>query len=329
MLYVPDIAVARRVGIMISVNAVKYRLGTFRLHVLLARKLCELGYHVMTFDPEGVGDSEGVFDFKLLNEHYYDIQTGKYSGDLADAIAFFLDAAKLDELLLLGLCGGAISVLMEAGGDPRVQGLILLNIPVLVEDRARLGFAEDSAAKITSSHSAGVLLKQKLQRLVEVDFWQRLVHLRVDWREELRLVARSFSVLGKKAWEKTTAVLGGKPAIDPGKPVSTNRLFNIHFQNSFMRSMSARKQVLFMFAEHDPWTWIFKSEFQDRTLQPGNPFETDYAIEVVGGANHIFSGRSSQLQLEAHIVNWLRSRFPAMSQKGSLATSTRISCRTR
>jgi pimeloyl-ACP methyl ester carboxylesterase len=310
MLYVPDAAVARGIGIIISVNAVKYRLGTFRLHVLLARKLCELGYQVMTFDPEGVGDSEGVFDFKLLNEHYYDIQTGKYSSDLADAVTYFLDAAQPDQLLLLGLCGGAISVLMEAGGDPRVKGLVLLNIPVLVEDRARLGSAGDNAAMITSSHSAGVLLKQKLQRLVQVEFWRRLLKLQVDWREELRLVVRSCAVLAGKVWEKGKSLLREKPALDVTRPVSTNRLFNIHFQNAFMRSMSARQQVLFMFAEHDPWTWIFKSEFQDRALQPGNPFEKDYAIEVVGGANHIFSARSSQLALETHIVDWLRKRFP-------------------
>ena len=34
MLYLPDNAPSRRVGIVISVNAVKYRAGTFRLGTL-------------------------------------------------------------------------------------------------------------------------------------------------------------------------------------------------------------------------------------------------------------------------------------------------------
>lgn len=312
MMYVPDGAVARRVGLVVSVNAIKYRLGTFRLHVLLARKLCELGYHVFTFDPQGIGDSEGVFEFKLLNEHYYDIQNGKYSNDLADAVDFFTAAAKLDQVLLFGLCGGAISVLMEAGNNPRIKGLVLLNIPVLVEDLARMGLAEDNAAKITSTHSAGVLLRQKLQRLAQVDFWKRLLSLRVDLREESRLVVRSVKVLGSKTWEKVGKLFQPKGGIDVSRPVSPNRLYNIHFQSAFVKTMSSRKPVLFMFAEHDPWTWIFKSEFQDRALLPGNPFEKLYDIEVVGGANHIFSGSSSQLALERRIVEWLRVRFPAV-----------------
>src|SRR5262245_9826865 len=165
MLYRPSASGDRRVGVLISVNAIKYRLGTFRLHVLLARKLCELGYTVFSFDPEGIGDSEGEFDYKLLSEHYFDIQTGKYNQDLADAIDFFAQTAQLDSLLLCGLCGGAISVLMEGGADKRVQGLILLNIPVLVEDLKRQG-KEDTAGKITSSESASTLLKGKLHRLI-------------------------------------------------------------------------------------------------------------------------------------------------------------------
>ena len=68
MLYSPDRPVEQRVGVLISVNAVKYRIGTFRLHVLLARKFCELGFFVLTFDPEGIGDSEGPPGDRAVSE---------------------------------------------------------------------------------------------------------------------------------------------------------------------------------------------------------------------------------------------------------------------
>jgi len=113
MLYSPDRPVAQRVGVLVSVNAIKYRAGTFRLHVLLARKFCELGYYVLTFDPAGIGDSEGTFDCKLLSEHYHDIQIGKYSEDLTDATNYFFAEAKIDRMVLFGLCGGAIAVQMD------------------------------------------------------------------------------------------------------------------------------------------------------------------------------------------------------------------------
>ncbi len=62
MAFLPDHhCTTKRVGIVISVNAIKYRIGTFRLHALLARKLCSLGYYVLYFDPAGIGDSEGEF----------------------------------------------------------------------------------------------------------------------------------------------------------------------------------------------------------------------------------------------------------------------------
>jgi pimeloyl-ACP methyl ester carboxylesterase len=316
MLYLPRATPgATRVGIVISVNAIKYRLGTFRMHVLLARALCGLGYTVFTFDPEGIGDSEGRFDHKLLSEHYHDIQHGKYNQDLADAIDFFVKAATPDCVLLMGLCGGAISVLMEAGGDPRVSGLILLNVPVLVEDLKRKG-DEDNSAKITSSESASALLKGKLRRLADPAFWRKLSSRRVDVREEARLVTKAVSVLAQKSWRRIRGLVS-KPArpVELARPVSTNRLFNMHFQNSFAQSMNSRKQVLFLFAELDPWTWIFKSEFQDLVLTPGNKYEPNYTHQVIPAANHIFSDRQSQQRLADSIVDWLARHFPVQQTR--------------
>jgi pimeloyl-ACP methyl ester carboxylesterase len=310
MLYSPDRRASPRIGIIISVNAIKYRVGTFRLHVLLARRLCSLGYHVLSFDPEGIGDSEGEFEHKLLSEHYYDIQTGKYSRDLADAIRYFTQSCSIESVVMLGLCGGAISVLMEGGDDPRVSGLILLNIPVLVEDRSRHG-EHDHAAKITSSESARSVLNQKLARLLEKDFWWRLIRLQVDVREEARLVRRAASVFLAKVWARAPGARGSEDAVlAHGEPVSKHALFNMRFQTGFARSTAARKHILFVFAEHDPWTWIFKSEFQDAVLAPGHPYEKYVTYELIRSANHIFSGNDSQRLLEQRIVDWLSARYP-------------------
>ena len=84
----------------------------------------------------------------------------------------------------------------------------------------------------------------------------------------------------------------------------------MHFQTAFARSMDSHKRVYFLFAELDQWTWVFKSEFQDLVLTPGNRYESDCRVEVIGGANHIFSGRESQRELEQRIVSWLTAYYP-------------------
>ncbi|MEO8017805.1 MAG: alpha/beta fold hydrolase [Pseudomonadota bacterium] len=320
MLYSPDRPVTQRVGVLVSVNAIKYRVGTFRLHVLLARKVCELGYYVFTFDPEGIGDSEGPFDNKLLSEHYYDIQTGKYSDDLTDAMNYFVAEAQIDRLVLFGLCGGAISVQMSGANDSRVQGLILLNLPVLVEDLKRQG-RPDNAAKIVSSASAKTLLKHKVQRLIEMNFWRRLLRFEVDLREEGRLVRRSLLVLVRRVGLKVRSVTshGTKAQNNLRETASSHRLFNMHFERAFLRSMELRQRTLFMFAELDPWTAIFNNEFRDRVLGPGNPYEANYTIEVMEAANHIFSSTDSQRELERRLSSWLLQHFPVSNSSTARA----------
>jgi hypothetical protein len=189
--------------------------------------------------------------------------------------------------------------------------LILLNIPVLVEDLKRLGQV-DSAAMITSSESAGSVLRAKLERLTQWHFWKRLLTFKVDLREEAKLVTRAASVLTRKVTEKFSGLANERQraAQALSEPVSVNRLYNMNFQTAFSRSMVARKRVFFLFAELDQWTWVFKSEFQDLVLKPGNRYETDCRVEVIPGANHIFSGRESQAQLQSRIVDWLNAHFP-------------------
>ena len=323
MLYSPEAPVSAGIGVIVSVNAIKYRVGTFGLHAILARQLAKLGYPVLTFDPQGIGDSEGEFEHKLLSEHYFDIQTGKYTNDLKDAIGFFVQSASIGQVVLLGLCGGAIATLMEAADDRRVKGLVLLNLPVLVED-IRLQGRPDNASKITSSTTAATTLTHKWKRLFELNFWRRLVRTQVDLKEELRLVSRSIFVLGATALRKCLPFR--KPAssaIEADKPVSSHRLFNMHSQTSFKKSMGLGQQILFVFAELDPWTAIFKSEFQVPALQPGNAYESNYQIHTIAGSNHIFSGRESCSKLSAIVARWLTEKFPVSVQERAAGAGRR------
>jgi hypothetical protein len=93
-------------------------------------------------------------------------------------------------------------------------------------------------------------------------------------------------------------------------------LFNPRFQPSLARGVSSGKPVLFLFAELDPWTWIFKSEFQDLSMAHGRECHQKFEVRVIDKANHIFSSRESQEVLRLYIEEWLANKF---SSTGGLA----------
>jgi hypothetical protein len=132
-------------------------------------------------------------------------------------------------------------------------------------------------------------------------------------------VTRAVSVLVQSIASRVSGLTSARrrAAQAMARPVSKNPLYNMNFQTAFSSAASARKRIYFLFAELDQWTWVFKSEFQDFVLTPGNRFEADCRVDVIGGANHIFSGRASQTELQSRIVNWLSGNFPVGDAAGN------------
>jgi pimeloyl-ACP methyl ester carboxylesterase len=297
--------------VVISVNSIRYRIGANRLHTRLARELCDLGYHVFCFDPAGVGDSEGAFEEKPLREHYLDIQNGKYLEDTMDAVTFFLERYELDQLVFLGLCGGAVSMLISAGDDNRANGVVLLAMPILTEPLEDQGAVEEETSTITSEVMAGRVLTTAARKLLDREIWKKILTLRVDWKSESKIARKAVAVMMHRTVENATSRLPWRSKAPIGEaPVSSHPRFNILLQRAFTAVAKRGCPMLFVFAEQDFVTWQFKSEFQDRALPPGNPYEGLYAIHVVENANHVFSAEDSQAKLSVHVCGWLGKHFP-------------------
>ena len=311
MLFIPDNEdTEKKVGIILSVDAVKYRIGTFRLHTLLAREWCRSGYHVMYFDPAGIGDSEGYFEEKYVIEHHLDIARGKYNEDTLDAVSFFKSQFPLDSMLLFGLCGGAVSVTISAGLDPRIDGLILLAVPVLFDDVRKIdGDTEDHVSIITTGGYARNVLKTVFKKVFSPQSWIKLVKLKINWREIYRVSSKALRVAIKDTQQKISGILRKKKRIAGSDPVSEHPRFNRLFQESLFRFFSRGKKILFIFGELDFVTWDFKSEFQDKALSPGNPYEGLYEIHMIKDANHIFAGKEAYRKINGIIRDWLSGNF--------------------
>lgn len=142
-------------GVLIVVGGPQYRVGSHRQFLLLSRRLGAEGYPVMRFDYRGMGDAGGAM--RSFEE---------VSADIGAAIDAFQGACPaVRRVVLWGLCDAASAALLyvEASGDERVAGLVVLNPWVR---------SETSLAQTHIKYYYG-------QRLLEREFWWKLLRGRM------------------------------------------------------------------------------------------------------------------------------------------------------
>ena len=151
----------RSTGVLVLVGGPQYRVGSHRQFLLLARALGKAGYPVMRFDYRGMGDSTGgLRNFEAVND------------DIAAAIeAFRQQCPVVVKVVLWGLCDAASSGLLycDATQDARISGIVLLNPWVR---------SEATLARAHIKHYYG-------QRLLEADFWYKLITRKLGLRQAM------------------------------------------------------------------------------------------------------------------------------------------------
>ncbi|MBP2648525.1 MAG: hypothetical protein H6Q77_2149 [Gemmatimonadetes bacterium] len=98
-----------------------HRVGTSRLHVLLARDLAAGGIATLRFDLSGIGDSERQPEAITLQQ--------SVEQDISAALAFLSAEHGAGHFVLAGLCSGAYDAFHAAQEDPRISSVVLLDIP--------------------------------------------------------------------------------------------------------------------------------------------------------------------------------------------------------
>jgi pimeloyl-ACP methyl ester carboxylesterase len=107
------------VGVIVVNAGLVHRIGPFRLHVDMARRLNAAGYPSLRFDLSTLGDS-GAAGGGLT-------RTQQVCADLSDAMALLAELAGCDRFVLVGLCSGAQNAHTVAATDPRVAGAVFLD----------------------------------------------------------------------------------------------------------------------------------------------------------------------------------------------------------
>lgn len=145
-------------GVLIVVGGPQYRIGSHRQFVRLARALALAGYTSLRFDVRGMGDSEGAM------RTFADIER-----DLAAATEALLAQPGIRSVAIWALCDAASASLMFCTADARVAALLLINPWVR---------SEATLATTHLKHYYG-------QRLLQREFWIRLLRAQFDWRSSL------------------------------------------------------------------------------------------------------------------------------------------------
>ena len=162
----PSVAAADTV-VLIVVGGPQYRVGSHRQFVLLARALAGAGHATLRFDYSGMGDSDGA------------LRSFEQAGpDLRAALDALANACpRASRIVVWGLCDAASAALMFASDDPRVAGIVAAN------PWAR------SAATLAATH----LKHYYLARLLQREFWRKLLRGGLRWGDSWRSLRRSLA----------------------------------------------------------------------------------------------------------------------------------------
>ncbi len=301
VIHQPDQEPRQKIGIIFLCAGLKYRVGPQRLYVKMARWLCQRGYYCFRLDPEGIGDSEGEIENDHVANIWGTIQKGRFVADALAAIDAFLAQIKADKLVLTGLCGGAITALLAAVANNRVDAMIFLGMPIQIDGTSKNGAPE------LSDELAKVYFRACLKKIFRVEFLKGL------WRADYGLFLQTLKTVA-------AAKLKPKTANDfdyhfDGDGPDFN--FNYHFLDAYVKMVEAGHEMLFLFGENDILAGPFQTRFQNGFLAANPRYKAGCDIHVIKNANHQLFLKEWQDESFAVILQWLEDRYGKIYERPS------------
>jgi uncharacterized protein len=262
------------------------RSGAHRLSVNCARRWASHGFPVLRFDARGVGDSEGDWSIpedgapiKLL---YKNIEEGAWTLDTRAAVDHVCATTSVRNVVLAGVCGGAVSALHAAADHPAVVGVIMVGMPV--RPWGDIGIDSIVASQVEQE------AKGYVKKLGKLEAWRRFFTGESDYRLLWGIGSRYIRsrMFGEREDDQLTAL-------------------NASMLKSFRAVQASGKRMLFVFPAND-YLWVefrdlFLSRFKDKP-----PFD----LHIIPDANHTFTEVAWQEQLFSILESWLQTLMSAV-----------------
>ena len=159
--------VSADVGVIVLNAGLVHRIGPFRLHVEMTRRLNASGYPTLRFDLSTLGDSSSSGESQT--------KVQQVCADVDDAMTLLGQQAGCKRFVLIGLCSGAQNAHSVACSDIKVAGAVFLD-----------GYAY---------RTFGYRLRHYIPRLFDGERWRRaLTRSRSQQAEAPRSVEPVFAV---------------------------------------------------------------------------------------------------------------------------------------
>lgn len=292
VLHEPDPRNARGVCVLLLSPGIKGRVGPHRLYLKLAARLVPMGFHVLRFDYHGLGDSEGELSERTLADMYNSIQAGRYIGDTVAAMDWMQRTHGIERFVGSGLCGGSISALVTAESDRRIECLLGIGLPTVLEG------GPENWARILTQQQIESLRGSYLRKLLDPKSWARLL----SGKSEYKVIWR---ILRDRALRRPrTAAADAAPAkagVDSTNP---------RFASAFLSMLRSNRPMLLLFSGADRLHGQFQENFEAHHAERLAPFKHLYEVHVVANANHVLSDRAWVAEALQVASRWLDARYP-------------------
>ncbi|HEU0224616.1 MAG TPA: alpha/beta fold hydrolase [Steroidobacteraceae bacterium] len=288
MLHVPDPEVARGICVLMLSPGIKGRVGPHRLYLKLAERLVPLGFHLLRFDFYGLGDSEGELAEDVLADVYNTIQGGRYADDAIAAMDWMQGMHGVRRFVGSGLCGGSITALHAAARDRRIEALLGIGLPVVLDG------GEVNWGRFLTEQQKQQARRGLFERLFRPRSWWKFVsggsNYRVIWRVLLQIAGLRKSPPPSAA----TAVMD-----------DTNPLF----APAFLDMIDRGSPMLLVYSGGDRLQSQFEEKFEARHRDRLGDGRRGYRLHTIPQANHIMSAPEWVADLCETSARWLQEEL--------------------
>jgi len=293
ILHEPDPSVARGVCVLLLSPGIKGRVGPHRLYLKLAAHLVPQGFHVLRFDFYGLGDSEGEIDERVLADMYNSIHGGRYVRDTIAAMDWMQAQHGVKRFVGSGLCGGSISALVTAEVDRRIECLLGMGLPTVLEG------GPENWAKVITQQQLVTLRGAYLKKVVDVkSLWRFL-----SGKSNYAVVWKVFQQMLSGGHKKSSAA--------PAPKASEIDNTNPRFASAFMAMLKSGRPMMLVFSGADRLRYQFAENFESHHEVKLRDLHHLYEVHLVPDANHVFSEAAWVSELLEVASSWLSVRYPA------------------
>lgn len=283
----PIPSTARGVCILLLSPGIKGRVGPHRLYLKIAARMVPLGFHVLRFDYYGLGDSEGELSERMLADIYNSIQAGRYIGDTIAAMDWIQKTFGIRRFVGSGLCGGSISALATAEVDMRIDSLLGIGMPTVLEG------GPENWAKILTKQEAISLRGSYFGKVIDLKSMVRFISGQSNYQVIWRVV---------KQW-----LLERRSSAGDMASVSTSEIdhTNPRFANAFMAMLKSARPMMLLFSGADRLRYQFAENFENHYEARIRQYRHLYQVHLIQNANHVLSEATWVTELLDVAERWL------------------------